>query len=156
MIDILKYQQLYAETLSVLKLDATQVRAGAGGACLLHGIRPSTGDLDLELTREVFDQVVKEHDLVVQHLDNGWVLANVMEDVDIHPVDESPLEGIFVGDVFTTSLQQTLDFKLRLNRPKDQDDIDKLYKILQELDFEGDELNPIRITMRNPSLSVGG
>ena len=130
MIDIHKYQQLYAETLSVLKLDAHQVRAGAGGACLLHGIRPSTGDLDLELTREVFDQVVKEHDLVVQHLDNGWMLANVSPGVDIHPVDESPLEGVFVGGIYTTSLQQTLDFKLRLNRPKDQDDIIKLKELL--------------------------
>lgn len=130
MIDIHKYQQLYAETLSVLKLDAIQVRAGAGGACLLHGVRPSTGDLDLELSRETFYQVVKEHDLVVQHLDNGWVLANVMDGVDIHPVDESPLEGVFVDGIYTTSLQQTLDFKLRLNRPKDQDDIVKLKELL--------------------------
>lgn len=130
MIDIHKYQQLYAETLSVLKLDAHQVRAGAGGACLLHGVRKATGDLDLELSREIFDQVAKERNMVVQYLDNGWVLANVMEDVDIHPVDESPLEGVFVGGIYTTSLQQTLDFKLRLNRPKDQDDIIKLKELL--------------------------
>lgn len=48
-----------------------------------------------------------------------------MKDVDIHPV-HAPLEGVFVKGVFTSTLQATLDFKLGLNRPKDQDDIEAL------------------------------
>lgn len=132
MIELDRYIDLYVETLSMLGLTAGEVRAGAGGACVLHGVRPHTGDLDLEVESPTFYRLVEELGLEVQRFDNGWVLANVMEDVDIHPVDHA-LEGVMVHGVYTTSLEQTLGFKLGLNRPKDQDDIVKLREMIATL-----------------------
>lgn len=133
MFDSNTYKALYLETLSRLGLQREVVRAVSGGACLLHGVRATTGDLDLDLPRDVFDAVVCQHGLTVQHLSNGGVLANVMDSVDIHPIDGT-LEGVIVDEVFTSTLQHTLEFKLWLNRPKDQDDIIKLKEMVAALE----------------------
>lgn len=103
----------------------------AGSAMLLHGLRDSTADIDLQISNDYKDLFVEE-----------FGLEGLVEDLgrDIYRVEYECFDIIFTNSVSSRTnvvwnnttdgsplpiqtLREVLDLKLYLNRDKDQDDI---------------------------------
>lgn len=109
------------------KLEPTEVIVGAGGALLMHGLRKETNDIDVGVTKKVFD--------TFNHLPShlfGTTLVLECQDllIDIHEHDD--MSGVLIDGVYVYTLERLLKFKLKLNRPKDQKDIKALKKALKK------------------------
>lgn len=119
----------YHQFLDESDLSVDQVQVGAGGIMLMLGMRDTTGDLDLELSEEIFYRLVEERGLEIVDLPLNCRLAKWSDLVDIHPVGDvgkgSVVEGVRIGTV-----ESVLELKHRLGRAKDQRDIHVLEKYL--------------------------
>ena len=113
-------------------LNSNQVRVGSGGVLLLLNLRNSTQDLDLELTFEVYRDLVSRWELKVTkfYKQSGEHELAVWDDfIDLHA--EPDLEdGVFIDGVWAATVEKTLELKRCLNREKDQKDIVALEKLL--------------------------
>ncbi len=102
---------------------------GAGGACVMYGIRESTDDMDMGLQNRLYLTILKSKKYPT-HDFRGTTVVSWNENIDLHPI--SPGETTMVDGVCCYSLQRLLDQKLQLNRPKDQPDIKALKVLLKK------------------------
>ena len=134
LLDKAGFIECYKETLDFLNVKPEQLRVDAGGVLLMHGIRQHTQDLDLSIPPMLFDQMVKTHHLTVTQLskdDPSWVLASLNERVDLHPNIHTE-QGEWVDGVWCSTLSEVLMLKKRLNRPKDQKDIQAIEALIKK------------------------
>ena len=126
-----KIVELYFKGCEKINLPPERVVVGAGGACVLLGIRESTNDIDVDVVKSDFDELLKVG--YKSHLfgdDN--VVLEVTEHMDVHGVDEI-VDTVVIEGVTCYSAKSVLDFKLKLNREKDKADIEALKKLLNQL-----------------------
>lgn len=109
-----------------LELPITEYCILSGGSLLLHNIR-ETNDLDIDITEKGFEMLSKKFTpILVNKEKRQYKITNEIEcfreelDKDIDIIDGYPCQ----------SLKTVYDFKKKLNRPKDQKDIETLEKIL--------------------------
>lgn len=123
-----------------LYLDSVAV--SSGGACLLHGVRQETADLDLDIPQDAFNRIQ-------ERLTPGRISLNYHSDLDhYHPaqfvpyiqysptiqlfVEDVEREVVMIDDVPVYSLDALITQKVWLNRPKDQADLQALYQLKEE------------------------
>lgn len=104
-----------------------------GGAMLMHGLRIHTEDIDLSVSREIWDRFAAQYE--VTHLPaKGQVAAvnliSVTDNIDIHCVEDEVAELVSEGVIQFTSLKQTYTDKVLLSREKDIKDIEALAHVL--------------------------
>lgn len=123
-------QRTYAETLMLLGLSSNEMILGAGGALVMLGIRDRTSDLDVNVRPAYYDQLLLNgHE---ETIDGDFIYITINGVVDIHRGDDVPMEGMYVDGVFIEHPCALLDFKKKLNRPKDQSDITGLVQYMLE------------------------
>jgi hypothetical protein len=113
-------------------LSSNQVRVGSGGVLLLLNLRSSTQDLDLELTSEVYRDLVSRWDLKITkfYKQSGEHELAVWDNfIDLH-IEPDLEDGVFIDGVWSATVEKTLELKRCLNREKDQRDIVELEKLL--------------------------
>lgn len=96
------------------------VVVGAGGTCLLVGIRQSTADIDVTVPVPVMLRFIKAG--ASFHYFGETLVVEGDELVDLH-AKTAEVEVVEIDGVWCESPRATLEFKRRLNRPKDQADI---------------------------------
>lgn len=101
---------------------------GAGGACLMLGLRETTDDMDMGLKQSLYEELRDSGNYEVSEFHGTHVVA-FNSDIDLHPEEEG--ETIMIDGVCCWTAQRILDFKMKLNRPKDQKDIYKLKLYLE-------------------------
>ena len=107
----------------------------AGGSMLVHSLRESTDDIDAIVTPAIFALIKMRLKPWFYYQDNSHFSGMVVLSVgpfDIH-MQENPVDNVVVVDgVACQSLDDVLALKQKLNRPKDQVDIEKLTKRLSK------------------------
>ena len=129
---MIKKEQLiksYFEGCKKINLPTERVVVGAGGVCVLLGIRESTNDIDVDVVKSDFNELLKVGYKSHQIADD-YVVLEVTEHMDVHGVDEI-VDTVVIEGVACYSAKSVLDFKLKLNREKDQADIRALREYLK-------------------------
>lgn len=122
-----QFKQAYIHGCQVMGVDPLIVVAGSGGVCTMLGLRQLTADVDVDLPTDVF-QRLKEQGYPTHYFGTTLVIK-VTEHMDVHEmVDEKRV--IVVEGVTCYHPEEVLDFKLKLNREKDQVDIKALQRHL--------------------------
>jgi hypothetical protein len=119
----------YFEFLKQSKTVANQVRVSYGGALLMMGLRDSTDDLDLDVTKETYERLVTTYNLKREMRKVGEC-ADWNQHVSLK-ADDDLSRGVFIHDVWVSTPEDVLRRKEALNRPKDQDDIVKLKRLIE-------------------------
>ena len=103
----------------------------SGGSLVLRGIRDVCSDVDLCISTELFEKIKDEYHLTddkknkcgfYKLSDNIEVVVNDKDDFKMNPSSPYNLED----------LETILEFKKRVNRPKDQIDIQRIEAYLAE------------------------
>ena len=116
------------ELADILNLPKDEYCIISGGACVLHGIREQTADLDIYVTEKGLDILKEKYSLELKREDiKQYKVTDKIEcflveklDSDIQYIDNYPCE----------SLISIYNFKKKLNREKDQKDILAIEKVL--------------------------
>jgi hypothetical protein len=131
-----KLMREYFSFLVTNKLKPEQLILGAGGACLMHGLRETTEDLDLILTDVVMlDEFLHSgrypvncYGTIHEHVQwNGVVSLHRPAKVETH----------FIQGICCYTPKQILIQKQILNRQKDQEDIVKLKALIKRMALQG-------------------
>lgn len=134
---MLKKQDIIREYLKAVKelgIPAHDMLVGAGGACVLYGVREQTEDIDADVPDALFDKLLKTNKYRLSYFQMGSVSVEVLEYnsvIDLHRRSAATQASVVEG-VHCYSVEQVLQQKLRLNRPKDQVDITALKALLKE------------------------
>lgn len=130
-----EFIETYKDFLDKEKLEPEEAVVGAGGTCLLLGLRKDTVDMDMAVSEEVFNRLLKSKHYKTHTFDGGPVRGEVLviewsNVVDIHSSDMTTPTTMIDG-VCSWTPEYTLEFKKDLNRPKDQEDIRKLKEYIK-------------------------
>lgn len=104
---------------------ATEFTVGAGAACVMHGIRETTKDVDVSLPFPLYAALKSENryqEFINDSHPSYVPFIEVIPRVDVHGVKKPP-SVVLIDGVTCLSLEALLEQKLMLNREKDQDDI---------------------------------
>ena len=122
----------YLEKLSGLNLDPKRYCIISGGVMLVHGLKPTTQDIDIKVQPDYFEELKQRPDFHftksekfpdLYELDGEDVEMRVMpfEEKDVEIVDGYPAE----------TLELTLAWMVAHNRPKDREKIAIIRKYLE-------------------------
>ncbi len=101
-----------------------------GGSLVMHGLKETTKDLDLCVSEELFEILkAKYHiDLSSKNNSNFYPINDKIE-VVVNPKDKLIYE--YKDGYPVENLKTILDFKKKMNREKDQSDIQKIVEYLE-------------------------
>lgn len=119
----------YHRFLKKFKLKPEDFVLGAGGACLMYGLRETTDDMDTDVSNEMFDEMLSSGKYKLKHFGDVEILEYNGK-IDIHR-RLRVFETRIVDGVCCYSPKELLTQKLKLNRPKDQKDIVGLKEIIK-------------------------
>lgn len=119
-------RQEYIITLEKMALPRDQFIILSGGSLLLRGLRESTADFDLSMTKELA-QKINLYDSPKDEKGFYKPYENVQALDDYDEKDYEIVDGFQCE-----TLQSILEFKKRLNRPKDLKDIERIETILKK------------------------
>jgi hypothetical protein len=129
-LDIDGIKNYYHQYLLFTGSRAEDVVLGAGAACVIHGVRDFTSDLDVMLPDAPYLEYLNQDVRLPLHLCNGTLVISWDEYIDLHPsVDIDYDDVVFVDGVCVLSPDAVLRQKLQMNRPKDQTDIVRLKEL---------------------------
>lgn len=121
--DKAEFKQRYFEFLKKENLRPEEALVGSGGTLLMYGLRKETQDIDMDLDRKKFLEFKKRG--YKTHIFNDTVLVIEYDAfIDIH--EREVTDYVLVEGVGSWSLQSVLDLKMKLNREKDQADINNI------------------------------
>lgn len=114
-------------------VDFNDCHVSHGGSMIMLGLRESTDDIDLTVTRDVWDQFVADGFKITHLPANGKCAAvdliSVTDKIDIHLENEWVTHDLYcLRGIWYRSAIETLADKLLLGREKDLKDI----PVLQE------------------------
>ena len=123
----------YNNFLSRHKIKACDFVLGAGGACVMLGVREITNDMDMDLEIFHFNSLKNTKNFNISYF-RGTPILDYNNFIDIHPKEKG--EVIEIEGVVCWSAKRILNFKLSLNRLKDQEDIKKLSALIKDNKYE--------------------
>lgn len=135
MLDKSMLKLAYNAFLDEFGLVPSDVLVGAGGALIMHGLRATTQDIDVEVDKGIFNSFVSfdefsESEFVRPDGTSVRVLTHPEHPlVDVHIRGDA--SSCIVNGVCVYTPLACLEFKEMLNRPKDQEDIIKLKIMIQ-------------------------
>ena len=116
-------------------LPAAEFVIGAGGACVMLGIREVTDDMDMGVRVKLYEQLrdsgkYATHVFQANAATPACTVVAWNDNIDLHPLEEG--ETAMVDGVCCYSPARLLAQKLNLNRPKDQADIAALRRLISQ------------------------
>ena len=124
--DIIREYNLFLKHFPLVKPE--EFVLGAGGACVMHGIRTDTEDMDMGLIIPLYDKL-RDSGKYETHIFKETVVVSYNKYIDLHPLETGETKTI--DGVCCYSAERLLAQKLTLNRPKDQNDIIALRKLVK-------------------------
>lgn len=117
----------YLQFVNEREINANDVLLSAGGACVMFGIRNETSDLDIDVPEHIFLDILVEG--YPQKEFQGTKYVQYTDDIAVH-LSTSIIPSILIDGVWVWQTEYILAQKLKMNRNKDQSDIEGLKKIL--------------------------
>ena len=118
-------KEKYLEILDSLDLDKNSYCIIASGAMLMHGLRDACEDVDIKVTEELFQELLKKYNMKQSTRYDYVYELNDKIDVNCRNYNSNNIE--FVDGYPVEKLEVQLKWMLKNNRPKDQEKI-KLVK----------------------------
>lgn len=118
----------YHQAIKELGIEPRDMVVGAGAACVLHGVREQTQDIDVAVADKLFDELLSTKQYTVRHFQTDEVLE-YNSIIDIHRLSANIQINVIEG-IHCYSVEQVLKQKQQLNRLKDQADIIALQRLL--------------------------
>ena len=120
-----------------LNLPTDKFVVTSGSAMVLHNLREMTNDVDITVNSDLFEQFVEKGYEVKYHKINdikSCTLIDLSDEIQLICIDEIPNKYVTIVDgIPTQTIEHLLEFKLGLNREKDQSDINILKKYLGDV-----------------------
>lgn len=125
--------ECYKGLLNEVGLGPQNMHVDAGGSLLMHGMREQTDDIDTTVNLAAYERIKKRLPKWAYYEDlnhpSGLTVLSVGP-FDIHLNDHCTDKVVIVDGVACQSLRDVLRLKEKLNRPKDQADIERIRKHL--------------------------
>ena len=101
----------------------------SGASLVLRGIKEEANDLDLCISKELFNQIKNKFNLTDERKNEcGFYKINDNLEIVVDKKEDFKME---IGEKYNLEdLQTILDFKLKRNKLKDKDDIENIKKYL--------------------------
>lgn len=115
-------------------IDKTKCYIRHGAAMVMQGILEETNDIDLYVTKQVWDRLLVSglrYETLPSFGDIPAIDVITLEDIQIIKSDMTYGVLLVSNGIQYTSILDTLQAKLKLNRAKDQDSIRKLRMIAE-------------------------
>ena len=108
----------------------------SGASLVLRGIREEANDLDLCISKELFNQIKNKFNLTDERKNEcGFYKINDNLEIVVDKKEDFKME---IGEKYNLEdLQTILDFKIKRNKPKDKDDIENIKKYLEKHNITG-------------------
>lgn len=108
----------------------------SGASLVLRGIRKEANDLDLCISKELFNQIKNKFNLTDERKNEcGFYKINDNLEIVVNKKEDFKME---IGEKYNLEdLQTILDFKIKRNKPKDKDDIENIKKYLEKHNIIG-------------------
>lgn len=112
-------------------IKSTDLVVGHGSALVIYDLKDNTEDVDVTVSASIFQQLKAMAPKEIKHTSSGAeiLIMNNHPFVELHEGDETEVE--MVEGVMLTTKKQILEEKRHLNRPKDQEWIQLLEKIVE-------------------------
>lgn len=121
----------FLKVVDSLGLDKTSYCIIASGVMLMYGLRDECTDVDLKVSKELFQKMLKiYHMKKSDRYDYVYELSDI---IDVNCRNFNPNEITFVDGYPVESLELQLKWKEENNRLKDQEDIQKIKEYLKRL-----------------------
>lgn len=112
---------------SRLNLNPDDYCLGFGAALVLHGIKDSTADIDMNVTEELFKNLSQRYTVDYAEFSEPYINIDGIVDVFIgNKMDQKTL----IDGIPVSSLNEIIESKKRLGRPKDIRDIQSIEEFI--------------------------
>lgn len=102
----------------------------SGASLVIRGIRENAGDLDLCISKKLFNKIKNQYNLT-DDKKNECGFYHINDSLEIVVDDKSKFNMEEAEPYNLENLQTILDFKKKRNKPKDQNDIIKIEEYLK-------------------------
>lgn len=121
------------ESLEKYHLDPTQYIVISGAALVLHGIKEETHDIDISVTKELYQKLEKEYQCEVEKYDetaqcNIYYIDRILN-FSTNFYDEK--NYVYIDGIRVQDIHGIIELKKKLNRAKDQRDLRKIEEFLK-------------------------
>lgn len=117
--------------LSSLKFSTSEYYILSSGVLVLYGLREKAGDLDLCVSKELFEQIKSDYNLT-EDKKNICDFYALSDQIEIVVNDKANFKRTFKDGYPVEDLLTILEFKKKRNAPKDQADIINIQNYLLE------------------------
>ena len=117
------------DILRELNLPKDEYYVLSGASLVIRGTREQAGDLDLCISRELFEQIKDKYNLT-DDKKNECGFYHISDSLEV-VVDEKEKFNMEICEPYNLEdLNTILEFKIKRNKPKDQIDIERINKYL--------------------------
>ena len=104
----------------------------SGTSLVIRGIKEQAGDLDLCISRELFEQIKAKYNLT-DDKKNECGFYHINDSLEVVVVEKEKFNMEVCEPYNLEDLNTILDFKIKRNKPKDQVDIERIKKYLKNI-----------------------
>ena len=117
------------DILRELNLPKDEYYVLSGASLVIRGIREQAGDLDLCISKKLFEQIKEKYNLT-DDKKNECGFYHISDSLEV-VVDEKEKFNMEICEPYNLEdLNTILEFKIKRNKPKDQLDIERINKYL--------------------------
>lgn len=120
----------FLKRLDELNLDKNRYCIISGGAMLLYGLKETTNDLDIQVSKDYFDELNERLDLKLSTRYDYVYELNDYTDIVLREIDYNYVE--YVDGYPVESLEKELEWRIQSGRDKDKEVIDKIQAYLNK------------------------
>lgn len=135
MLNVTTFHQKYSAFLKRFGLKPEQVIVGAGGACMVYGLRELINDIDVAVPPGIFTVLVRRfgEKTIDVYETTGMRKARIVTvgDIDVHVLEED-CQFTVIDNIGVYTLEQLLKQKKLMNREKDQKDIQAIEQLIKK------------------------
>ena len=114
-----------------LNFKKTEFYVLSGGSLLIRKLRERTEDLDLCVSNELFKNIVDKYK-IKEESKNAGGFYHILKEVEVIPISKEDFKMEYIDGYPVQTLENILEYKKKLNRPKDKKDIEIIMKYLNE------------------------
>ncbi len=118
--------------LKELNLPKDEYYVLSGTSLVIRGIKEQAGDLDLCISRELFEQIKAKYNLT-DDKKNECGFYHINDSLEVVVVEKEKFNMEVCEPYNLEDLNTILDFKIKRNKPKDQVDIERIKKYLKNI-----------------------
>ena len=130
MIDMKKDEII--KTLKKYNFDNSKYIVISGAAMVLLGIKESTSDIDIAVTKDYYNYLLGNYNCTFDRVNEFNNKCYLIDDVINIGVDWYSEDKEFIDDIPCSTEEDILELKEYLNRKKDSADIKKIKKYIKE------------------------